>query len=498
MEEITMKTKKIILTAVTLLATSGIIVAFTAGTSSGSQNADVRTIVLEKETLTQTVSATGMVYSSQSTEVYSNLNYPVGTVHVSVGDRVDEGDVLAELDMFALESDISQKQAAVSAAQATANQNLTVARKDLETYRRNVENGNDSTLQNAESSVSTAERDVQSAEIDVQNAEFDVQTAELDVQSAKNDVSSARRDYYDEIATESDSDKLWDTVTQKETALEKAQTNLEKVRSNLEKSRTNLEKANANLENAKNSLETTKVSSNDNLAAYQDKVKSAQLSTNYDDQYIAIEKQQNDLEKGTVTAPVSGTITQVNAVEGGSGNGLLFVIQETESLKVVTNIKEYDIASVSIGDKVAIKADATGEKVFEGVLAKIAPTSTLTSGGGIQSSTDSEYEAEIAVVSTQTELRVGMNTRLNIITREKKNVYAVPYEAVGINGAGEPVVYIAVMQEDGSCIAEAVIVETGLETDLYVEISGDSLSDGMLVIKSIEGIAPGAKVQIIA
>jgi len=477
MEEIKMKTKKIVLTAVSLLAATGIILAFTAGTNNGSQGVDVRTIALEKDTLTQAVSATGMVYSSQSTEVYSSLSYPVGTVHVAVGDRVDEGDVLAELDTSALESDIAQKKAATSVSQATANQNLATAQKDLETYKYNTENGYDSSLLSAESSVTTAELDVQTAELEVQAASQDLSAARRNLRDARN----GEGDYEEAEATDSQISALRDTVVQKETALEKAQTNLERVGASLEK--------------AKSSLESTKVTTGDSLSTYEDKVKNAQLGTNFNDQWISIQKLEADLEKGAIIAPVSGTITQVKAVEGGSGNGLLFVIQETESLKVIANIKEYDIASVSIGDKVTIKADATGEQVFEGTLSKIAPTSTLTAGGATQTSTDSEYESEIAVASTQTGLRVGMNTRLSIITQEKKNVYAVPYEAVGTNEAGEPVVYIAAEQEDGSYIAEAVMVDTGLETDLYVEISSDSFTDGMLVIKNIEGIEPGAKVR---
>lgn len=462
--------KKIAIIIVLAIVASSIVVLLTGAVGGGDGKAtEVRVTALEKQDIEKSVSATGTVYSTQSTDVYSNLNYPVKTVNVRVGDRVSEGDVLCELDMSSLETDIKQKQAAVWSSQATANQSLASAKSDLETYRRNVENGSDSSLVNAESAVTTAE--------------IDVQTAELEIESASNNLYAARRDLRegrDDGLDDSDLNKLRDSVRTYETALDKAQTSLEKARANLDK--------------AKASYEAAKVSSSDSLVTYENKVKSAQTSTNFNDQYIAVQKMQDDLEKAAVLAPVSGTVTEVGVVPGSSGSGLLFVIQETDALKVISNIKEYDIASVSLGDKVSIKADATGNTVFTGTLSKIAPTSTLTANGSIQNSTTAEYECEIAVASGKAGLKIGMNTRLSIITQQKKNVYAVPYEAVTTDAAGDKLVYAAVLQEDGSYLSEAIPVTTGMETDLRVEISAEGLADGILIIKSAEGMQAGTPV----
>lgn len=491
--------KKLLIGATALVLSVATVFTLTGAANSTSQGVPVRTVTLERETLTKNVSATGTVYSRQSTDVYSALSYPVKTVHVQVGDKVTVGDVLAELDVSGLESDISQKKASVSASQASANQNLTSAKSDLETYRRNAANGNDTNLVNAESAVTTAELDVQNSKLDVQNAVLDIQNAELDVQNASNNLFIARRDHKDardDGADDSELNRLRDNVRSCETALDKAETSLEKAKSNLEKSKSNLDKVEANLDKANASNKAAKVSSGDTLVTYENKVKSAQLNTNFGDQWISIQKMESDLEKAVVTAPVSGTVTAVYAAEGGSGSGKLFVIQETDSLKVITNIKEYDIDMVSTGDRVTIKADATGDKVFDGSLTKIAPTSTQTAAGGIQNSTDAEYESEVAVSSAKGGLKIGMNTRLSIITQEKKGVYAVPYESVVTDESGETLVFVAAIQEDGSYIARAVTVKTGMETDLYVEISSDNLTDGMLVIKNIEGIQDGTPVII--
>lgn len=340
-----MKYKKIALavgTAVTAVAVVAVMVGFSLpGKTNGIDPSTIRTITLERGNLARSVSATGMVYSKDSTEIYSNLSYAVETVNVSVGDIVSEGDVLAVLDATSLNADISQRQATAGAAYSKAQQSVSQAQKALDTYQNNTANGNNSSLVSAESGVETAV--------------LDVQAAELDVQAASNELSSARRelremrdnedDYDDdddyEYDYDSQIDALRDAVSTKETLLEKAQTNLEK--------------AQAKVEQAKTSLDVTKVTTEDSLAEYQDRVKSAQLSMNLNDQWLYIQKLQADVEKCTIVSPVSGVVTKVNITHGSSGSGNLFVIQNQSDLKIIANIKEYDIDAVSIGTRCSLK-----------------------------------------------------------------------------------------------------------------------------------------------
>lgn len=462
-----------------IVATAAILTGFT-GSKSAQSAAQVRATPLGKGDLAVSISATGTVYSAQSTGVYSNLSYPVKTVHVSAGDFVKEGDVLAELDVSDLELDIAQKKASLSSSQASAYQNLVSAQNDLTTYQYNSENGYDTSLLNAESAVATAELDVKTAELDIETAQNEVRTASQNLWDARNDEG----DYAENGATDSQISALRNTLSSKQASLEKSETSLEKAKANLEK--------------AKASYEAAKVSREDSMVNYQNKVKSAQIGANFEDQLLSIQKQESELEKATVLAPVSGTVTAVNAVVGGSGSGQLFIIQDTGNLKVITNIKEYDIGSVEVGNRVTVKTDATGDSEIGGTLSKIAPTSTLTAtGDAATSSTDAEYEAEVTVSSegSKTGLRIGMNAQLSIITEEKNDIYTVPYDAVSRTQDGA-VIYEAKRQEDGSFIAQAVSVSTGLENDLYIEVTGDALTDGMMIISDASAVTEGMAVEL--
>ena len=72
----------------------------------------VSTETLQQMDLQNTVSLTGVVESETDRKVYSTLSYLVESVNVQVGDVVQAGDVLAQLDTEQLEMDIAQQQAA--------------------------------------------------------------------------------------------------------------------------------------------------------------------------------------------------------------------------------------------------------------------------------------------------------------------------------------------------------------------------------------------------
>ena len=460
-----------------VIATAAVMTGFTSNDKTQSAT-QVRVTTLQKGDLSVLTSANGMVYSTSVTQVSSTLNYSVKSVYVSVGDYVNEGDVLAEVDTSELESSIAQKKASLSSSQASAQLNLTEAQNNLEIYQRDLEAGYDSTLINAESSVASAELSVSTAELDLASANTELRTARNNLRDARN----GEGDYEEDGATDSQITALRNTVSAKENSVEKAQYNLESANQNLEKALINLEAA--------------KLSSSDSLDSYQNKVKSAQISANFSEQQLSLEKLEGDLEKAVLTSPVAGTVTSVDAIVGGSSSDLLFIIQDTGSLKIVTNVQEYDIGTVKVGNKVIITTEATGDLEFEGTLTKIAPTSTLTVKGTTASSTTAEYEAEVTVSSSAPSgLLVGMNTLLSIITEEKNNIYYVPYEAVATVD-GQSVVYEVRSQEDGTSITEAVNITTGLESDFYIEINGDSLTEGMRIVSDASLVTQGDSIEV--
>ncbi|TGE34771.1 HlyD family efflux transporter periplasmic adaptor subunit [Desulfosporosinus fructosivorans] len=301
-------------------------------------------------------------------------------------------------------------------------------------------------------------------------------------------------------------------IEQQRSVLLNSETNSE-----LADSQANLQSAEIELENKKKSYEIDKVlfdagavSQNDLDKAETD-YKTAQI--NYDKLFsaynstkikanqdlntnkIALQKLEKDLADSVIKAPITGTVTSIYAVVGAIENGLLFVVEDTDNLKVTTNVKEYDMGKVNPEQIVYIKSDATGDKIINGRIVSISPSSTKDAAGKSNTSSNVIFETRVDVIDKNPGLKIGMNARLNIILDKKSNVYAVPYEAITKNSNNQDVVY-AIASVNGKKMVKELIVSTGLETDLYTEISGEELTDGTEIINDVTGVKDGDIVDL--
>lgn len=254
--------------------------------------------------------------------------------------------------------------------------------------------------------------------------------------------------------------------------------------------------------NAKDQREASNNAIEQQIDSLKDSLVGSQIAAqSTQSQEIAIQKMQNTLEDATITAPVSGVVTAVYAKVGEPGNGLLFVVEDTQSLKINTKIKEYDVANIREGMPVVIKSDATGDQEISGTVTYIAPAAVKTEAGNTQTGgndSNVEFEAEVQVNDPNCGLRIGMNTRLTVLLEEKQDVFGVPYDAVVEKADGSTVVYAAVEQQNSgknsSYVVTEIPVTTGLETDFYIEISGGEVTPGMAVISNPQSVTPGMEV----
>jgi len=114
------------------------------------------TTVLAVGNLEDSISATGTVESADSTMVYSTMAYPVMAVHVEVGDRVQAGELLAELDGAAIERQITSQQIAMEMAANSGAVQVESAQDNYENFKTGLEQGLNTTLLSAETQVQNA------------------------------------------------------------------------------------------------------------------------------------------------------------------------------------------------------------------------------------------------------------------------------------------------------------------------------------------------------
>ena len=153
------------------------------------------TQVLSYTDLESSVSATGTVESSDTTKVYSTLAYQVKSVLVEVGDTVQEGDLLAELDAEPIENQIATQQTSMEVASGSAGAQVQSAYDAYENFKQGLDAGLNASLIGAQSQVDTA----YDAYVRAQNAydrykenvELGENTQVLSVEAQRNSAATA-------------------------------------------------------------------------------------------------------------------------------------------------------------------------------------------------------------------------------------------------------------------------------------------------------------------
>jgi len=250
---------------------------------------------------------------------------------------------------------------------------------------------------------------------------------------------------------------------------------------------TNVQTAWDNYQEALTSLAATEKTVNEQLKTYENNVTSAQIGANKAAQEESLRQLKENLDDTQVTAPVSGTVTAVYAKVGGSGSGLLFVIENVDELIVDTSVKGYDVGTVQTGMKVLIRSDATGDAEMDGTITSIAPTSNKNAMGLTDTTGEAVFAAEVAVNSKDTGLRIGMEAQLDYILEEQSHVLAVPYDAVYQNETGETCILIAEPVDDADhYLIRSIPVTTGMDDDLDMVVTGPEIREGLVVINEAD------------
>ncbi len=198
-----------------------------------------------------------------------------------------------------------------------------------------------------------------------------------------------------------------------------------------------------------------------------------------------LEQKKEQLEDTEVKSPISGTVVRVNSRVGRFADMVdddkpLFAIDNLEKLEMKINVSEYSIGKVRVGQEAEISADILDGAVERGVITAISPTGEEKGGG----STERVIPTTIQIQNPDTKLIAGITARAKIVLNRAENVWTVPVSAV-------------LTQEDGSFLAavenglvKLIPVETGVESDVSMEIMGEGLSESLIYI-----VTPDASMQ---
>ncbi|MDR0943991.1 MAG: efflux RND transporter periplasmic adaptor subunit [Ruminococcus sp.] len=327
-----------------------------------------------------------------------------------------------------------------------------------------------------------------------------------DITTAEDALEAATEAYED--AKESLDKANENAVDQAETALESAERQLESAQMQYDATLTgntdtietleeNLENAQIAYNKAKNSYDLTVTTVLDNLDTLKTQAQRARDRSDNTSAQVALQNLYDQLEEATITAPVDGTVTYENVMEGIAPTGVLFVIEDTSDLLIKVGVSEYDVVNITPDMKCEIVPNAMTDLTYDGVIRKVAPAASKAATG--DDAGMGSFEATVAVTSRDTALLIGMTARINIITEEKKNILSVSSDLILSDDGGSYVYAATGSGEGGVYTAKKVYVTTGMETAFYIEVTpvtAGEIDDGSKLLTRPQNLTDGQTVTV--
>ena len=177
---------------------------------------------------------------------------------------------------------------------------------------------------------------------------------------------------------------------------------------------------------------------------------------------------QNTIDQAHIVAPFGGTITEINAVSGElvtSGTEAIR-IDNLDHLMVDIYVSEIDINKVAIGQQTILTFDALPNQEYEGIVESISSAGTDESGVV-------EFRVSVVLMNADNAVKPGFTAVVSIITSEEMDVILVPTQAIQTQD-GQPVVIK--VNADGSTTAVPVII--GAVSDANTQILSGDIAEG--------------------
>lgn len=149
--------RPLLITAAVLAAAAALLLPrFFSNKQDAPQLDLMDTTVLRYTDLQNTISATGIVESADSNSVYSTVSYPVMAVHVEVGDKVQAGDLLAELDDHNIRNQITSQEISLDLSTQSSNQQVQSAQDTYNSFKSGLDQGLNASVNSAQNQVEAA------------------------------------------------------------------------------------------------------------------------------------------------------------------------------------------------------------------------------------------------------------------------------------------------------------------------------------------------------
>ena len=439
-----MKRKRlwIILGIVVVLFAVGYVV-IRASTPAAAQPATVQTGRVTRATLLSTVDSTGSVTPESKVTLSFGTSGTVDKVNVQPGNRVKQGDVLAELDTNSLQLQVAQQEQAYLSQQAAYSMTL---KPDPDAV---------ASAQAALNSASAAYKAAQQKYASDSTDQVTVSCNNLDnIKQTYDDAVTAYNNYVSnwhvQVNGTADISPQKAQLNRAKAAYDQALANCSLAKNSINNSA--VQSALAQLEQAKTNL--------DNLVNPTDRT-TATAKAQLDQAKLAVDSARQQLANAKILAPFDGVVTQVNALVGGLSSSGTIVMADDSHLHVGMLVDETQIGQIKVGQPAQVTFDALPGTTVTGTVSLINPAGTVSQGVV-------NYLVRIDLNPTTAPLKLDMTANGRAILDTHANVLAVPGGAIRSDTKGY---FVNMVNPNGD--ATRVDVTTGFTDGSLTEVSGN-------------------------
>jgi len=371
-----------------LLAVGGLVVLIVAilisVASSGRSGVAVQSAKVERvDQLTSKVTASGEIRAQSFVDLQSEVAGIITELYVREGQKVKSGDLLLQIDPI----------------QTEAEENI------------------------ADSQYRQAVMDVQNRKIEIANAELQLERDRASLNQSRAELIQSENNYQREENSFRRKQKLNEDGILSRDEYEAAQNSLRSVKAQLDINKENIKRMEAQLDLSKNNIEQMQLS----LENQKQRERQAKAT---------LVKAKDQSKKTTIRSPLDGVITKLSkekgerAVPGNLSNpeATIMTIADLSVIQAELKVDETEIVGLELGNYAEVEVDALPDVTFEGEVVEI--------GNSPISSSSSQEAKDFKVVVTlhdpSPKLRPGMSCTSDITTDVKKDVLAVPLQALTI------------------------------------------------------------------
>lgn len=396
--------------------------------------------------------STGIVGSfapKETAQVSPKISGKIQTINLTVGHKVNKGDVLFTIDQKELQDKIRECQ---------------------ESYQVSLAN-----LKQAESSASQS---VQQAESSLDQAKSVLVQQDNLITQAQSTIVDAQSSLQDAQNTLNRNQQLFGVGAVSQSELEKAQTEHRKAQTELEKAQLTLQ----NAQTTKESAQTTYNNAQKSLRLSQQKTGIDVARASVNQSKSSLDTARSQLVDTVVKAPISGTISVVTGTQGQmvSAQSAVVTLANTNPIVAKVNVSESELLKMQVGSSVTVGVDSLDKRI-EAKVTAINP---------VMDNDLKAYPVEISVPNASGELKSGMVVYVYMKSETSKNML-VSQDAI-TEQAGRKYAYVI----EGAK-AKKVEVQTGAESVKQVEVTKGLAEGQSIVVKGASLLTDGAKVNIV-